>query len=205
MTEENERAEPGERPPGVHVERSEELHHGRIFDLVHEAVRLPSGLRQELDMVVHAGAVCVAALDGDGRVLLVRQYRHAAGEWLLEIPAGRLEAGEDPLVAARRELEEETGHRAARWSPLVGFFPAPGFCSEWMHLYRAEGLEEVPGGGLEADADEELELVRLPPAEVLRESRDAKTLVAASLLLAGVEANGAAGLTPEHAPRPRGS
>lgn len=134
-------------------------------------------------MVVHPGAVGIAAVEADGRLLLVRQYRPALKTWTLEIPAGRLEAGEAPLAAARRELEEETGRRAERWSPLRPIVPAPGFCSEVVHLFRADGLVEVPDGGLEADPDEEIEVLHCTPAEVLAsDEADAKTLIAALML-----------------------
>jgi ADP-ribose pyrophosphatase len=171
-----------ERHEKVRVLESELIHRGRVFDVLRESVLLPSGLRQELDVIDHGGAVCVAARADDGRLWVVRQYRHAAGEWLEEIPAGRLERDEDPLAAARRALEEATGRRAARWSELTSFFAAPGFCSEVLHLFLAEELEEVPGGGLPADADEEIELVLRSPAELLARARDAKTLLAAALL-----------------------
>jgi len=172
------------RHPSVELVSTRTLHHGRIFDIVHEVVRLPSGLIQELDIVDHSGAVGVAALDGEGRLLLVRQYRHAAGDWLLEIPAGRVEVGEPRLAAAQRELEEETGQRAGRWELLREFFPAPGFCSERMSVWLARDLEPVLRGRKAMDADEELETVRLTPAEVLAQSLDAKSLVAAALILA---------------------
>jgi len=169
----------------VRVHSSQELHAGRVFGLRHDSIELPSGLRQELDVVEHGGAACVAALDADGRLLLVRQYRHAARDWLVEVPAGRLEEGElDPLQAARRELEEETGRRAARWSHLASFLAAPGFCSEVLHLYLAEELELAGADALAADDDEEIELVWRSPAEVLaRGDADAKTLIAAALLM----------------------
>jgi ADP-ribose pyrophosphatase len=168
----------------IEVLESRRLHTGKIFDVVAERLRLPSGLEQDLEIVAHPGAVCIAPLLEDGRLLLVRQYRHAAGDWLLEVPAGRLEAGEDPLTAARRELEEETGHRAGRWTERTAFLPAPGFCSERITLFEARELAAVEGGGREADPDEEIELVRRTPREVLEggEVRDAKTLLAAALL-----------------------
>lgn len=171
---------------------SEKLVSGRIFDVLSERVRLPSGLEQELLVVDHPGAVTVAPVLPDGDLVLVHQYRHAAGDWLLELPAGRLEPGEEPLVAARRELEEETGHRAKAWRELSRFLPAPGFCSEHMTLFLAEELEAVPGGGLTADPDEEIELVRLSPREVLDSGqvRDGKTLLAAALLLLAGRAHG---------------
>lgn len=171
------------RHPDIVVLASERVFEGRIFDVVSESVHLPSGLRQDLTIVDHSGAVAIAALDADGRLLLVRQYRHAAGEWLVEVPAGRVEVGEERAAAARRELEEETGYRAGRWELLREFFAAPGFCSELMTLYLARDLEAVEGGRRPMDADEELELVRLTPREVLAGSiRDAKTLIAAALL-----------------------
>lgn len=169
------------------VERltSRTLLSGGIFQVLSEKIRLPSGLEQDLLLVAHPGAVAVAPVLPDGDLLLVRQYRHAAEDWLIEIPAGRMESTEDPLEAARRELEEETGHRAARWRELARFFPAPGFCSEHMVLFAADDLEAVAECVLQPDADEELELVRLSPLEVLRggEVRDGKTLLAAALLL----------------------
>lgn len=172
------------RHPDVELLSSELLHEGRIFRLLKESVRLPSGLRQDIDVVAHPGAVAIAALDAEGRLLLVRQYRHALGDWIVELPAGRREAGEDPLVAAQRELEEETGHRAARWSHLREIYPAPGFCSERIQVYLAEDLEAVPGGGLEQDADEELEVLRMSPLEILGSAlKDGKTLAAAALLV----------------------
>jgi len=155
---------------------------GRIFDLVSVQLTLPSGIEQDLWVVEHPGAVAVAALTEAGEMLLVRQYRHAAGEVLVEVPAGRLEPGESPLDAARRELAEETGHRAEHWRALRTFLPAPGFCSERIHLFEARGLSPAAAA---PDPDEDLEVLRLPPERVLETTQDAKTLVAAALLLLG--------------------
>lgn len=171
------------RHPRIELLSTRIVHQGRIFDVVRERLRLPSGLEQELEVVVHSGAVAVAALDARGRLALVRQYRHPAGDWLLEVPAGRVEVGEDRLVAAQRELEEETGLRAQSWSLLREFFAAPGFCSERLSLYLAEQLESVREGRRAHDHDEELELEFRTPEELLREAQDAKTLIAAALLL----------------------
>ena len=173
--------------PDVKRLASETLLSGRIFDVLHERLCLPSGLEQDLIVVDHPGAVCIAPILANGDLVLVRQYRHAAGDWLIELPAGRLEENEEPLVAAQRELEEETGYRAGEWKPLSAFFAAPGFCSEVLNLFAARGLEPVPGGGLAADLDEEIELVRLPPREILfgGSVRDGKTLLAAALILLG--------------------
>lgn len=172
------------RHPDVELRGSELLHEGRVFRLFHERLVLPSGLEQSLDLVDHPGAVAIVALDARGRMLLVRQYRHAVGDWTLEIPAGRLEADESIEEAARRELEEETGFEAAEWSLLRSIVPAAGFCSEVIHLFLATSLRPIPGGGAAADDDEELEVDWRRPEELLDgENRDAKTLIGAALVL----------------------
>jgi ADP-ribose pyrophosphatase len=135
----------------------------------------------------HPGAVAVVAVDADGQVLLVRQFRSPAGRVLLEIPAGTLDEGpdgsiEDPGLAARRELEEETGHRADSWRVLARFFTAPGFTTEYMHLYLATGLRPADGERLGPDEDERLHLVRLPWQDAVAavergEIADAKSIV----------------------------
>ena len=171
------------RDPRVEVLGSRRVYQGRIFDLVRESVRLPAGLEQELDFVDHPGAVAIAALDARGELLAVRQYRHAIGGWLLEIPAGRLERGESPLDAAQRELEEETRHRAREWRTLRTIVPAPGVCSERIVIFLARDLEELGEAARAADADEEFELVRRTPAQLLAETDDAKSWIAAATLL----------------------
>jgi ADP-ribose pyrophosphatase len=172
-----------QRNPAVRVTSSGVVLAGRVFDVVREHVVLPSGLEQDLTIVDHPGAVAIAALDHDGNLLLVRQYRHACGDWLLEVPAGRVEVGEDRLAAAMRELEEETGHRARHWEVLREFFAAPGFCSELLTLFLARDLVPVGAGALEKDHDEELEIVRRRPADLFAaDVLDAKTLIAAAML-----------------------
>ncbi|MCC7014713.1 MAG: NUDIX hydrolase [Planctomycetes bacterium] len=167
------------RHPDVRVRSSELVFRGRAFDVVRERVLLPSGLEQDLAIVDHPGAVGIVPITAEGRVVLVRQYRHAIGDWLVEIPAGRLEPGEQPAQAAARELEEETGFRATRWTELGGFFAAPGFCSEWMRLFAASGLVEVVAERAAMDADEEFELLQLPFEEALRAVEpDAKSWIA---------------------------
>ena len=126
----------------------------------------------------------VVALGDEGRMLLVRQYRHALGDWTVEIPAGRLEGGESIEGAARRELEEETGFEAAHWEPLRSIVPAAGFSSEVIHIFLATQLRAIPGGGAPADDDEEIEVTWSTPAEILGgENGDAKTLIGAALVL----------------------
>ncbi len=173
-----------DRHESVRIEASRKVYEGRIFDLVRESIVLPSGLRQELTIVDHPGAVAIAAIDANGDLLLVRQYRHACGDWLLEVPAGRVEVGEDRLAAAMRELEEETGHRARSWEVLREFYAAPGFCSERLTLFLAKDLVEIESGAKEKDHDEELDLVRRSPGSLFdADIRDAKTLIAAALLV----------------------
>jgi ADP-ribose pyrophosphatase len=167
------------RHPLVELRSSALLHRGRAFDVVRERIALPSGLEQDLVIVDHPGAVGVLAIDGERRVLLVRQYRHAVGDWLVEIPAGRIESGESALNAAQRELEEETGLHASAWSDLGGFYAAPGFCSEWMHLFAAEDLTDAGPGRAGHDADEELQVLRVELPQALRlAAQDAKSWIA---------------------------
>jgi 8-oxo-dGTP pyrophosphatase MutT (NUDIX family) len=121
------------------------------------------------DVVVHGPSVAIVALDGD-EVVLVRQERVPAGGELLELPAGMVDEGETPLEAAQRELREETGLRGGTWEELPSFFTTPGFCDERMYLFLATGLEA-------GEAEEEIELVRLPVDEAIAQVEDAKTLV----------------------------
>jgi len=164
------------------------LHRGRVLEFRVDTVERADGRRARREVAGHPGAVAVVALDPEGRVLLVRQYRHPAGRVLLEIPAGTLDrdpatgATEDPDDAARRELEEETGYRAATWERLADFWTAPGFATERMFLYLATDLAAAGEGRLGPDEDEELEVVRLPWREAVAaaergEVRDAKSLV----------------------------
>ncbi len=174
---------PLHRDPRIEVLASERVFQGRIFELVNESIRLPSGLRQELAVVVHPGAVAIAAERDDGSLVLVRQYRHALGRWMLELPAGRREPGEEPLATAVRELEEETGLVASDWTLLQEFVPAPGFCSERIWVFHARRLAPAPARRAH-DVDEEFELEHHAPDALLTgRTDDGKTLLAAALLL----------------------
>jgi ADP-ribose pyrophosphatase len=135
----------------------------------------------EREIVEHPGAVAIVAVDGEGYVALVRQLREATRKYLLELPAGTAEPGEEPLETAQRELREECGLSGGEWRELAAFWTTPGFCRERMHVFAAEG---VVHGEASPEPDEELEVVRWPVAEVaerLGEIEDAKTL--AGLLL----------------------
>ena len=160
---------------------------GRVVDVFRDTVRIErDGETREstYDVVHHPGAVAVVALYGDGTVALLEQFRYAVGERLREIPAGTLEEGETFEACAERELVEETGSRAARWTTLATFFTTPGFCDEAMRMFLAEDLSDAEGA---PDEDEHLELVRVPLADAVAaaergELKDAKTI--AGLLLA---------------------
>lgn len=133
------------------------------------------------EIVVHPGSTAIVAVDGDGFVTLVRQLREPARKRLVELPAGTLEEGEEPLASAQRELAEEVGLRGGRWSELGACWTTPGFCNERMHLFLAEDVEQ---GDADPDEDEEVELVRWHVSELethIGELEDAKTI--AGLLL----------------------
>ena len=151
---------------------------GRIIRLNIETVKLPNGRMAELEIVHHPGGAAVVALDGENRVCLLRQYRHAAGGWLWELPAGKLDNGEAPLPCAQRELEEEAGMQAADWQSLGKIVSSPGVFTEVIHLYLARALGAVPA---RPEEHEVIEVHWLPWAEALRmaqagEIEDAKTL-----------------------------
>ena len=152
------------------------VYDGKLFD-----VTLERWGDHEREIVEHPGAVAIVAVDAERMVTLVRQPREATRKQLLELPAGTLEEGEQPLESARRELEEETGLTGGTWRELAAFYTTPGFCRERMHLFVAEGVEPGPAS---PEADEDLEVVRWRVEEIgarLAEIEDAKTL--AGLLL----------------------
>lgn len=163
------------------------LHRGRYLTFRIDTIERADGSRATREIAGHPGAVAVVAIDDEDRVLLVRQWRVAAGKALLEIPAGTLDIAddgsiEDPDLAARRELEEETGMRAGSWRLLNRFYTAPGFTSELMHLYLATDLRLADGHRLGPDEDEHLLLERIPWREAVAsaergEIEDAKSLV----------------------------
>jgi len=122
------------------IERAEEIYQGRVIRLNLETVRLPNGHLVELEIIHHPGGAAVAAVDAAGRVCLIRQYRHAAGGWIWELPAGKLEPAEPPLETARRELLEEAGAVAGRWQALGPYVSSPGVFTETVHLFLAQDL-----------------------------------------------------------------
>ncbi len=175
------------------------VHAGRYLAVEVDAIVRGDGSESTRDIVVHPGAVVVAPLDSEGRLLLVTQYRVPAGGAMLELPAGTLEmqdgAVEDPLLAAHRELEEETGYRAGSMERLGGFWSAPGFSTEYLTLYLATGLQAAGDGRLSPDEDENLRLSRLPWREAVAAVEegvieDAKSIAGILLLARRLEAEG---------------
>jgi ADP-ribose pyrophosphatase len=125
------------------VENIRNVFRGRVLTLNLEQVRLPNGQVAELEIAHHPGGAAVVAIDAERRVCLLRQFRHAAGGWLSELPAGKLDGGEPPLECARRELAEEAGVSARRWEKLGEFFSSPGVLTEVIHIFLAQDLAPV--------------------------------------------------------------
>ena len=141
-----------------------------LFRVRHDKLIEPGGKHSERDVIRHNGSVVILALDNsksrkDPWIVIERQYRHAANQFLWELPAGKLEAGEDPLAGAKRELEEETGYKAKKWKPLVEYYASPGFLGESMKVFLAEGL--IPGDA-HPEEDEQIELRLVKLSELLR-------------------------------------
>ena len=165
----------------LEVLSSKVVYRGKVFNITCDKVREPSGITAQREIVRHSGSVVVLAIDETGsepRVLLERQYRYAARDYLWELPAGRIDPGEAAPAGARRELIEETGYRAKKWERAVTFYSSPGFLDETMAIYLARQLS--PGDAQpEEDESIECELVPLPQAVdwiFSGEIRDAKTI-----------------------------
>ncbi len=181
------------RPEGkAEVLSSEVVYEGRLFKVVKEEVREPNGHVAQKDIVRHNGSVVILAVDASGKrgrkdplLILERQYRHAAGQYLWELPAGKIEPGEERLAGAKRELAEETGYEAALWTELARYYASPGFLGEWMQVYLAE---ELTGGVARPEPDETLEIYHLSLSQVEAliargEILDGKTLIGVAAYL----------------------
>jgi ADP-ribose pyrophosphatase len=147
---------------------SREVYHGPAFRVTADEVLEPSGVRTRRDIVHHSGSVVILAIEegkGEPRVLLERQYRHAARQMLWELPAGRIDEGENDLHAAKRELLEETGYTASRWRCILRFYASPGFLAEAMNLYFARGLRPGPA---QPEADEVIHIRMVPLSAAVR-------------------------------------
>jgi ADP-ribose pyrophosphatase len=157
---------------------------GKVFSVFTETVEEPGGSINVRDVIRHNGSVVILAVDesknpNDPDIIFERQYRHAVGQFLIELPAGRVEPREAPLAAAKRELIEETGYRAKRWTLLTKYFASPGFLGEWMQIYLARDIRE---GTAAPEPDENIEVFRRPLSEALaliaaNKIHDGKTLI----------------------------
>ena len=131
------------------------VYRGPVFSIESGVLREPGGVRARRDIIRHSGSVAVLPVHEDGRVMLIRQYRCAYDKMVIELPAGRIDRGETPLQAAKRELREEVGLGARKWERLVRILPSPGFCDETVTIYRATGFFASTS---EPDPDERIEI-----------------------------------------------
>ena len=167
---------------------SEVVYQGPLFRVTRDRITEPGGTESTREVVRHNGSVVILAIDSskskkDPWVVIERQYRHAAGQYLWELPAGKLDPGEEPMTGAQRELEEETGYRAKKWKLLVEYWASPGFLGESMKLYLAEGLI---AGEAHPEEDERIDFRLVKLSELLKkiakgEIQDGKTLVGTML------------------------
>ena len=149
--------------------QSREIYKGKIINLRVETTTLPNGATATLEIIAHPGASAVVPLKDESTVILVRQYRHAVGGYIYEIPAGKLSPGEDPKDCAQRELEEETGYTAGTLEPVVSFLTTPGFTNEVIHIYKGTNLIQ---GTQNLGHDEVLEVLEMPMAEAISKIHD---------------------------------
>ncbi len=171
--------------------KSERVFEGKIFNIRIDEVQKPTGATMQIDVVEHSGAVTLIPMDEHNRILLVKQYRHAVGKILLELPAGTLDHNETPEDCAIRECREEIGMAPAKLMHLGGFYLAPGYSSEYSELYLATDLSPAP---LPQDLDEDLVVEPLSIEEILNkistgEIQDAKTLAGVLMLKQSLESN----------------
>lgn len=188
------------------VESSEDVYSGRVLALRSDRVVMPGGRVAKREILEHPGAVAIAALDPDDRLMMIHQYRHAVGRRLWELPAGLLDvAGEDPAETARRELREEVGLEAAEWSVLLDVVPSPGFSDESVRVYLARGLTDVgrPDGGDDEEADLSTRWVTLSVAvRMVLAGTIVNGVTAAAVLAAHIVGGSPAGARPVDAPWP---
>jgi ADP-ribose pyrophosphatase len=163
----------------VTVHDEVEIHRGKVFALLRERVTLPNGVETDIERIEHPGASAIVPVLNDGQVVLIRQYRHAVRSHIWEIPAGTLSANEEPLMCARRELEEETGYRAGSFERLGEIVPVPGYSNERIHIFLATELSPAESA---LERDEVIEIHIVPLGEAVSRTLsghivDAKTII----------------------------
>jgi len=171
------------KAPRLEVLSSKTVFRGRVFDVTRDKVREPNGVTAVREVIRHSGSVVILAVDHSGkepRVLLERQYRYAAQDFMLELPAGRVDPGETVLAAGERELREETGYSAGKWKRALFFYPSPGFLGETMTVLLAA---ELKAGEPEPEVDERIDHDLVPLSRAVKlvmsgEIRDGKTIAA---------------------------
>lgn len=154
---------------------------GRVFDTIVDDVEYPSGNRSVREVAEHGGGAVALAVFPDERIILVRQHRYPFDAFLWELPAGKLNVGEDPLHCAQRELEEETGFRAGDWKKITAIYTTPGFCSEVLHIYLGRELTEAPDGTKREEGEQTMTTRIIPLSEAVamierQEIVDGKTI-----------------------------
>ena len=154
------------------------VHQGRVFTVTTENIMLPNGTTVDLDIIRHPGAAAMVPLKNDGSVVMLRQYRHAVGDYIWEIPAGTMDSGESPLECAQRELIEETGYSSEHWEKLGHIIPVPGYSDETIHIFLATDLRSARQ---ELDPDEIIHVLEVPWDTALNmiangEIQDSKTI-----------------------------
>lgn len=184
----NQKAQKKKSATSAELLSTEVVYQGRLFRVTRDRIVEPKGTESTREVVRHNGSVVILAVDSskskkDPWVVIERQYRHAAGRYLWELPAGKLDPGEEPLTGAQRELEEETGYRAKKWKLMLDYWASPGFLGESMKLFLAEGLI---AGEAHPEEDEKIEFRLVKLSDLLKkiakgEIQDGKTLVGAML------------------------
>lgn len=165
--------------PNPKILSSHVVYEGRVFNVDQHEIEMANGVRTKREILVHPGAVCMVPVTASGSILMVTQFRLATGRRLLELPAGTLEKGEEPADCAARELQEEVGQAASSIEPMGGFFVAPGYTSEYIHLFIATGLRPSVLAG---DEDEDIEVEEVGLAQALEYVADGTVCDAKSVI-----------------------
>jgi ADP-ribose pyrophosphatase len=170
-----------------HTVSSKRVYEGCVINFRVDELKTDEGNKAVREIVEHNGGVVILCQPDPDQIVLVKQYRYAVDHELIELPAGRIDIGELPLIAAQRELLEETGYRASDWQEVANIYSAPGFCTELLYFFRAAGVKQV---GKQLDDDEETEVLLLPLTSAWHlalsgEIQDAKTIAGLALLKGG--------------------